>query len=509
MPVSGMVLSLLSRPEIVSSTRLLGQGLSLIWTAICLGALATLVTENPNARSIGAIVATIGALFAVPVMIAGAGLYGLLVLLACGAILYLLWVPEWNNLIPPALILGFISFSVGVGFALVQASQLRNAVFFGPPTPMPELERLIFTANQFAGFLTTFYVFVIGLLLVGAFAFAQEGSGRSTAWGSLAGFVAAAVLFSAAIYLTNVTNVRIIQADIVYKQARPLDQQATRSGIAEAWDPPIAIYERALELAPNEDFYYLFLGRALLEKSGVTQDPAAQRQLLETARERLQRAQQINPLNTDHTANLARLATRWASLSTVSEARQGELVTEAKELYRDALALSPQNSVIRNEFGNLLATLDNDCDAAIETFRESLQIDPYYANTYYSLAGIFELCAAEHSPDMRDSYFQRAAELLEEGLDRDRNQNATVLLQASQLYRRAGELESAVTALEQAQELGGGQVPAWNIDFRLAEIYEEMGDSSTAQRLATRALATSPPESQAEIEAFLAELGGR
>ena len=60
------------------------------------------------------------------------------------------------------------------------------------------------------------------------------------------------------------TNIRVIQADIVFKIAEPF----TRSG---QWSAAIAIYNRANELAPNEDYYYLFLGQRI---SGVCQDVA-------------------------------------------------------------------------------------------------------------------------------------------------------------------------------------------------------------------------------------------
>jgi Flp pilus assembly protein TadD len=60
----------------------------------------------------------------------------------------------------------------------------------------------------------------------------------------------------------------------------------------------------------------------------------------------------LNPLNTDHTANLARLNTRWSQLAADS-AVQAERVNEAEFFYQKAISLSPQNSIIRNEYAGL------------------------------------------------------------------------------------------------------------------------------------------------------------
>ena len=55
-------------------------------------------------------------------------------------------------------------------------------------------------------------------------------------------------------------DLNAIRADTIYKQAEPLRAQGQ-------WDVAIAHYKRVLELAPDEDFYYLWLGAAYLEKA--------------------------------------------------------------------------------------------------------------------------------------------------------------------------------------------------------------------------------------------------
>ncbi len=488
------------------ASQLLGQGLILMWSALCLFSALWLFQRRRRASEVAGFTAAAGLALSIPVLIAGTGVYGTVLLLACAAILYLLWGGKWSSYAAPGILMAVTSIAIGFFYAYLHAYQIRSTIFFGPPQPMPDLQRLIYSANRFAAFLTLFYAFVVSILLVVPFGIAYRRITRSRQGGTFAGFATLALVIVAGLFLVNTTNIRIIQADIVYKQARPLDSQASRANNPQAWEAPIAIYEHAIELAPVEDFYYLFLGRAYLEQSAVTTDEAMQRELLETARARLLEAQRINPLNTDHTANLARLSTRWANISSLEDARSQELLQQAKNYYQGALALSPQNSVIRNEYGNLLATLDNDCPSAIDTFERSLAIDPFFVQTYYGLAGIYELCAARQPPELQDDYYRRAAQLLEEGLETSRDNASTVLVQAAQLYQQAAEYDSAVAALEQAREGPDGQVPAWQIDFRLATVYREMGQIDRARSLASRALSNAPPESQEQIQTFLDQL---
>ncbi|MEZ4646280.1 MAG: hypothetical protein R3E31_26750 [Chloroflexota bacterium] len=100
-------------------------------------------------------------------------------------------------------------------------------------------------------------------------------SARAREFGTTAAIIALVALFGLAFVGVSQTNVRVIQADVVF-MGKPYDDQAARLSRnqqtltegAAAWDT-IAIYEHALDLAPKEDFYYLFLGRAYLERSTI------------------------------------------------------------------------------------------------------------------------------------------------------------------------------------------------------------------------------------------------
>lgn len=290
-------------------------------------------------------------------------------------------------------------------------------------------------------------------------------AGPTVAWAVLP------VLGLAALYLVAQTNMRVVQADMVYKRARPFDNEASRAArlyldaslpneervaaraaSITARDNAIAIYERAIEMTPREDFYYLWLGRAFLEKTTVAPDDIET--LLETAQARLQEAQTINPLNTDHTANLARLNVRWAGLSTGDPDALQQRIDIAEAYYQSALTLSPHNAVIHNEYGGLLLTLAQDCDRALAVFQGSNAIDPFYTGTYYSLADAYVNCATEDDLEQALDYLERATQALEAGLvaPTDKGQTrAEVRNSVARLHVAVGRRYLELAQLDQAE----------------------------------------------------------
>ena len=496
--------------DLVSTTALLGRSLTLIWGALCFLAALRLFTNGKRARLLAGAVALIGLLTALPVMVAGGTGYGLLTAVACAILLYLLWEHNWNNIVWPPAIVGVVSLSIGLLVGYLQANNLRGSLLLQSPTPLETLDQImafrVFEAERAAGFLTFFYTFMVLMLLGTAVSLTIPWLGRRLRQsGTALGFGGLALLLIGALLFNAITNVRVVQADMVYKRARPFDNQGGSEGNSDAWNVAIAIYERALEMVPKEDFYYLFLGRAYLENSTVTADPAAREVLLADAETRLLQAQAINPLNTDHTANLARLNTRWYQLDS-NAATQPLRLERARDYYQTALMLSPQNSIVRNEYAFLALELDKDCDEALAIYQQSAEIDPFYASTYFSLADTYVSCAPD-SGEERTTAYQSAADALELGLARD-GSNPRAWAQAGQIYQQIGRPTDAVAAYEEAMNRDRkGELPAWNMNYLLATAYAETGDKIQARELGELARSLAPEAVLPEIEQFLASIG--
>jgi tetratricopeptide (TPR) repeat protein len=504
--VAAPVVGILQRTNAATgnTTILLGFFMLLVWGVFCLAGVYLLATRKEIAQRYSAVAALVGFLFAFPVLSAQAWWFGLALLVLNAVILYFSWDEAWGNDLLPAGVIAGVSWSVGFFYAFMHASLLRSS-FIGPTAEITDqVERQVLSTGGFSNLLTFFYLFLFTLIILAAIGLMMGDNRPVKTNGSMAGYVTLVVLFILGFFLVSTTNLRVIQADIVYKRARPLERLARRQRTTESWEFPIAIYERAIDLAPWEDFYYLFLGAAYLEQSGVTQDPAAQTALLETARDRLLRAQEINPLNTDHTANLARLTTRWAAFTDRETPEFEELVGTAQDYYLSAMELSPRNSTIRNEYANLLLSMAGDCDAALEAYETSLEIDPSYNITYLGLAGAYQSCAQQEEGETRNDYFRRAAELVLAGLEINNAQNEAVYrLQAAQLYRQATEYELAMDVLEDLRLLNDPEVQPWQIDLEMARILRNMDDLPGAIEFAERALETAPAEQQETIQQFL------
>jgi tetratricopeptide (TPR) repeat protein len=521
-----------------SATPLLGRSLLLFWVVLCLWAMLELTRRRAHARLTAVTVAMVGVAVSLPVVIAGGWLFGLATAVVCTAILFVLWERSLRDFVFPLLTLALGSFGLGLAMTWVQTVLLRESLlylvfyqaiepisplfrlFFRPTTALSGIEQLrVLEALQVGRFLTAFYWFVFGLALLGGWLLARPTFARLRRAASPAGLVSLALALLIAVVAITQTNLRVVQADMVYKRGKPFDDQAARTADPAAWDVAIAIYETAIDSVPNEDFYYLFLGRAYLERATLTADAAARvgepeagqlraaaEALLRQAEARLLEAQAINPLNTDHTANLARLNTRWAALAT-SEAERAQRATAADRYYQQALALSPQNSLIRNQYAQLVLELQQDCAAGLALYDQSLAIDPFYTLTYFARAEAYVGCAAQVADAEGQALLaQTAVDSLGAGLARD-PQNPRAWLQAGQIYRQMGLLEAALEAFAQARATNDrSQVPAWNVDYLSATVYQAQGELELAREFGARALAAAPEAVAPQIQAFLDSL---
>ncbi len=497
----------------MTPTGLLHETLMWVFGAIFIWAGALLLMDKSGKyRMAAGYAALAGIVFALPVLIAGGMVSGLATAVICGTVLYLLWDKSWNNSLRPIAVLSTLSFVIGLFYAYFQAAQLRHALLYrftviSLPETIEELrEFVVDEAAQTATFLVLFFLFVFLIMVAMAFAIALNRKGDTRKAGSTPAYLTLLGLIVLAGAFVYTSNMSVIQADMIYKRGRFYDGEATANQNLENWDSAIAIYQDAIQRAPTEDFYYLFLGRAYLERSTLEEDPTAQAELLREADERLKEAQEINPLNTDHTANLARLNTRWVSLSENDEARRSR-ADAAESYYQSALALSPQNSVIRNEYARLVYSLLNDCDRAINIYEQSAEIDPYFVDTYYGLAEIYMACSANQEEDVQAEMLDRAREAVNTAVAQKPN-NPSVLYSAGQLFVRMGLFADALAAYEQAKEADplGNTIPTWNLDFLIAQSHAQLGNVQLARSFAENALIGAPEQYGPQIQQLLDQI---
>ena len=493
------------------ATWMLGRSLLLLLAVLYAYVGARLLLNLPASRLWGGVMAMVSILFALPVMVAGGLWLGLITAVIGLVLLWQLWQSDWRQSLLPAGMIAFLSFVVGMIYAFLQASMLKASLFVQPreqiTTQAQLLEHRVYEASQSATFLTLFYLFVMVILFFAAFAAARQGMAKVKETGSMAGYASLAVWAVLGFLFIGTSNMNVIQADMIYKRAKPFDAQAGSQKDPELWDVAISIYNKAIDMTPAEDFYYLFLGRAFLERSTLVEDKTEQDALLKEAQDRLQEAQGINPLNTDHTANLARLNTRWVELSSDEIDRETHLA-DAEAYYQDAIALSPQNSLIRNEYARLLLGMKDDCEGALVVYDEAIDVDPYFDEIYFGRADTRILCADGMPETERAAEIALAISDLDKGLEIGRG-NPRALLRVGQLNQEIERYEEAIVAYEAVREADKGRsIPEWNIDYLLATVYQAQGDRAQMLSYAQDAIIKAPPDTAQQLKAQFPELAG-
>jgi len=449
---------------------------------------------------------------------------------------------------------------IWVAFGTLIAGQLVSFIANTQNT----VSNILNIADRLGGFPAYLYVLILSCMIGSAFLLRSEVAGlpaQSASSGGLTALFSGALIVPVAIAFSNLQP---ISADIVYKQAGPWDQNGAQelapgTGI-QGWDLAIEHYRRAIQLAPNEDFYYLWLGRALLEKAKSTPNTAqtktipddapfmrvignepenwnrpyssdalpsaglSREDLLTAARIILTEARVINPLNTDHSANLARMWQQAGDLARSEvDAARAQAIADGNQLagleekarqrfenasreYTVATRLSPNNAQLWNEWASLYLSRLNNLDEAKVRLDRSLALDKRFDQTYLLRASWF-LEKARTIDRQKDEATWRTT--LENARD-ELKQALALVPNSSQVQQELirislelGDLPAAAEALQASLDANPND---WNTLKNLALIYNDMRQITQALEYAQRAIALAPPDQKPLLEAFVRQL---
>ncbi|MCD6289745.1 MAG: tetratricopeptide repeat protein, partial [Anaerolineae bacterium] len=295
-------------------------------------------------------------------------------------------------------------------------------------------------------------------------------------------------------------SINPIRADVLFKQAQQFDGE-------HRWANSILLYQRALDLAPKEDYYYLFLGRAQLEQARAIKDPAERDRLLHQALATLTRAQKLNPLNTDHTANLARLYRNWGELMT-DPAERERLWKKSIEYYEIAIRLSPHAAHLYNECGLMhfllgdlyrqqgkQAEVEKQIELALARYQRSLDLDQKYTQTYLLLGDLYRT----------QGKMAKAASAYEKALELTPKQ-PKVWGVLGYVYAQLGRLDDAIAAYQHVLQYEPNNVDAHR---NLALLYERTGRLQDALGQARIARSLAPEAQQQALDQYIKQLESR
>jgi tetratricopeptide (TPR) repeat protein/energy-converting hydrogenase Eha subunit A len=397
-------------------------------------------------------------------------------------------------------------------FGSMLASHQANLTATGvDQTSLENLIRgVVNIADRLAALVVRYYGLIFILMILAGLALLwEEPLPRKVGevWSPLI-FVVLLVLCT--ILLITPFGYNLIRADIIYKQGGVFANATT----ADQKQIGIAHYEKALEYAPREDYYNLFLGKTYLELAqGLPADtPAEQREFIfRKTEEILNSARKINPLNTDHSANLARFYKSWAArvandlraegLTTTQQmalTNQYEtLLQQSEENYKIALMLSPNNPIIWNELAQLYAIDFGDDLRFRETISKSLAIDDRFEQTWMLLgdlrSGQGDLAGAVEA-------YQKSLEI--------RN-NCTVWRVMGTLQAQQNLWAEAAASLQDAVEKCPTSSELWDIYRVQAIAYANLGQVDTALQTAALALQNAPEAQKEAVEQLIAQLEGQ
>jgi tetratricopeptide (TPR) repeat protein len=316
-------------------------------------------------------------------------------------------------------------------------------------------------------------------------------------------------------FLTIATsNIAPVRADIYLK----LGQVQERN---YRWNEGIRLVTRAIETDPYEETFYLNLGRILFGKANSSPDLNEKNATFEKIREVMERAHSLNPMNTDHTANLGLFYLRWAEFDPTPEGRQKKLGTSSL-YFQEALEKSPKKTIILNNWARVIAA-EGKFDESIKVLDRSLALDNAFAGTYIALGDIYGMYGrskeAIRAYEKAVSYDQSNADAMsmlgliyfKEGrlnealeLSRRATELRPDLMKAQSLlgliYFKLGRFQEAIDANLKVLSMRPSDIGAHR---NLVILYEKIGRRDKAIKHLEAAIQFSPPQEKRQLEQIL------
>ena len=407
----------------------------------------------------------------------------------------------WSFLKQLLFVLG-LSFLLGFIYWIWHTTSLSSIVSGN----ISNLNELFGQVSTFERMLTNFYIYIFILLfaLGGAFTFKKYMAKHIQSYSSTAGAIATIILLPVIAWLAVSSNLRVIQADIVFRIAGSF----ARPG---QWPVAVEVYKRANKLAPREDYYYLSLAGAYFEQAKAIGDPIERESLMRRAERDLLIAQSLNPLNTDHTANLARLYNLWAAYSDDSDIRQVRL-EKSSDYYSKAVTLSPQNARLWDEWALLYLNGFKQPEEMYKILNHALEIDPEYDWTYGLLGDYYARKANQaEDPGEKRALLEKAAGEYEKAISFVKYYEAqnkySYIIALAGTYAALNKIDQAIDTYNLALEERRAS-DIWRIEDSLARLYFRKGDVVNALLHARIAYENAPEEKKQRIDELIQSLGG-
>lgn len=391
-----------------------------------------------------------------------------------------------------------ISGLLGLVYWLLHAGALATVAAFTASNIADVLQQV----GRYESLLTRLYTYTFLLIFGAAFFLPQDWPALSLQSGWLS-VIVAPVFLVLALVVASLTNIRPIQADDAFKLAEPFTH-------GDQWPVAIEIYNHANDLAPSEDYYYLFLGKAYFEYGKTLDDPAQRDQLFAQAERDMQTAQDINPLNTDHTANLARIYSLWATYTNDPELKQ-QRAAQSAQYFEKAVTLSPHNSRLWDEWALLYVNVLNQPELALQRLNHSLEVDPYNDWTYGILGDFYARTVSDQStPEDKQAALNKAQSYYNQAIEKvnywDKPNKYAYTFALGGVYTQLGQIDQAIETYMAALKIKANESDKWRVEENIARLQAQKGNMDGAIQHAQNAFVTAPEDQKQRIQVLIAQL---
>ncbi len=370
------------------------------------------------------------------------------------------------------------------------------------------IDDVVDVADRLANMLGYYYALIFVIVTVMGVVLVRE-SPLPRSSGHLFSYAGIVVFGLLSIGIIRTGSYDLIRADIVFKQggvfANSRQVQEKQIGIQH--------FERSIEYARLEDYYYLFLGKAYLELAqGLGEDTTFEQreQIFLRTEEVLKQAREINPLNTDHSANLARFYKSWAARVSIllndeslSETRRSDLRAKratlldlSLESYQEALTLSPNNPILWNELAQLYAVDIGDQEKFQETIDRSLAVDDEFEQTWMLLG---DLRSSRGDLEGAIEAYRRSLEIRE---------SCDVRRVVGTLLTQQASFEEAQAFLTSSLAMCADYGQRWEMYRVLAYASANLGRNQEALEAAMLALQLAPENQKPAVQQLIDQLQG-
>jgi hypothetical protein len=304
--------------------------------------------------------------------------------------------------------------------------------------------------------------------------------------GLLAGLFALATAAAVAFDLPPVL------ADISARWAGMLDSQ-------KVWPACLVVFERAIQLQPNQFFYRSRLSQALRDQAEAAQDRETWNQLNQQAAQVLEQSKSLPGYNR-RAWHLGQLYMAWSQRET-NAVRRLELARQARTGFEEALSWEPKNAPLWSDYAFVnLALLHNEEEGLREN-QKALDIDPWCEQALARFAQFYSQKSAESTdPDAKRNYAAKAVKFYRSAAD-STLEPFRFLMAGGFVSMRQRDWSAAIEQFSTAStNAANGQ--AVQAEEMLARAYLADGNQAAALKHVQLAIANAGPREKPALQQF-------